>query len=737
MSPADPSPPGSSRSPPPTAAGAQWCRRARRRASRQRPQEGQPARSRSAPSSRPPTSSSAAQHSRVMEIDASGEPLTERLVGPWVDRTPENVVFDIRAHRLLTHHAAPIESIAPEVRDTLTPALRERRQLYAEDLPRARSTPRSTASSRRSRRCASSASSAPSSSRSLRTSRRARVRSTTSSGSGAGAATCRWRSSSATATGWRASNATRRWQFLTEHQLGYVCVDVPSGFDSSLPPLSVATTDTAYVRFHGRNTGAWERGADTGDDRFPYDYKDADLEPWVPRLEKLAGAAKSVHVTFSGRTTDAAVRNARLLVRVLSGEPAPRAPPAPSGAAPDGAAPPRSRSTPGFRTTVHGVDRRLTTSLLVAAIASAGAGMVHAAAAGSHGDDAAVGVAVLGLRASRSWGGRSWSSPGRPVPCSSLGGRAQRGVRRRRGRCHARSASSVRSTAVEEVGAQDLVAAALAACATASPRCSRSGPRVRRADSIGRSSSRSASCVVAVTVPAMAAGHGHSDDDAAHQHDAAPLPRPVEPLPLGDARAAADGRRSRRVDDSRRSSRSPTPASPTVSGRGRPSCSVSTRVALLRRSSPTASTSRPRATRWIGDGRRVGGYLHFVQPGVPRPTVTSSIRSTSSRSCCNARPTVRSRSSPPCTSSTRGTTLADAPDIAGSLTPWHDHQNLCWDATGTKLAGIVVDGQCRPGGTFRATAPMMHVWLTDPPCGPFSGVEGHGAADCAHTHAPA
>ena len=76
-----------------------------------------------------------AQHSRVMEIDASREPLSERLVGPWVDRTPENVVFDIRAHRLLTHHAAPIESIAPEVRDTLTPALRERRQLYAEDLP--------------------------------------------------------------------------------------------------------------------------------------------------------------------------------------------------------------------------------------------------------------------------------------------------------------------------------------------------------------------------------------------------------------------------------------------------------------------------------------------------------------------------------------------------------------------------------------------------------------------------
>ena len=81
-------------------------------------------------------------------------------------------------------------------------------------------------------------------------------------------------------------------EFLSEHQLAYVCVDVPSGFDSSQPPLSVATTETAFVRFHGRNTGAWERGVDTGDDRFAYDYKDVDLEPWKARLEKLAGVGE-------------------------------------------------------------------------------------------------------------------------------------------------------------------------------------------------------------------------------------------------------------------------------------------------------------------------------------------------------------------------------------------------------------------------------------------------------------
>jgi uncharacterized protein YecE (DUF72 family) len=274
-----------------------------------------------------------AQHARVMEVDASGEPLTERLVGPWVDRTPENAILDVRAHRLLTHHPAPIESIWPDVRDTLTPALRDRRQLYAEDLP-ARSLDAaldrflaSIASVREFGKLGSVVFPFPSyftpGARALDYLEWLRGR----GGDLPIAVEFRHRD---WVTG-KQRDATM--EFLSTHHLSYVCVDEPPGFESSLPPLSVATTDTAYVRFHGRNSGAWERGVDAGDDRFAYDYKDTDLEPWVPRLEKLASAAKSVHVTFSGRTTDAAVRNARLLVRVLSGEPAPPRPPSPPAGA--------------------------------------------------------------------------------------------------------------------------------------------------------------------------------------------------------------------------------------------------------------------------------------------------------------------------------------------------------------------------------------------------------------------
>jgi uncharacterized protein YecE (DUF72 family) len=279
------------------------------------------------------------RHSRVVEVDASSEPLTERIVSPWWDATPENAVIDVRVHRLLTHHGAPIESIAPEVRDTLTPALRERRQLYAEDLP-GRSLDAaldrfvaSIASLRESGKLGAVVFPFPSyftpGPRALEYLEWVRGR----SGDLPIAVELRHRD-------WVAGKQRdATMQFLTDHQLAYVCVDVPSGFDSSLPPLTVATTDTAFVRFHGRNADAWERGADSGDDRFSYEYRDADLEPWVPRLEKLAANAKTVHVMFSGRTTDAAVRNARLLVRVLSGEPAPERKPPPSG-------PPRKRRPP-------------------------------------------------------------------------------------------------------------------------------------------------------------------------------------------------------------------------------------------------------------------------------------------------------------------------------------------------------------------------------------------------------
>jgi uncharacterized protein YecE (DUF72 family) len=267
-----------------------------------------------------------AQHTRLLQVDASSEPLTERLVTPWLERTPENTILDVRAHRLLTQHAAPADGVWPEVRDLLTPELRSRPSLYASDLPdRALDLAldrflTSIAPLRDHGKLGTLVFPFPSyftpGQRALDYLEWLRGR----SGDAPIAIELRHRD-------WVAGKQREATlEFLREHQLGYVCVDVPTGFESSQPPLSVATTDTAFVRFHGRNADAWERDADTGDDRFAYDYRDADFEPWPARLEKLTAAAKSVHVMFSGRNADAAQRSARLLVRVLTGDVVPEKP---------------------------------------------------------------------------------------------------------------------------------------------------------------------------------------------------------------------------------------------------------------------------------------------------------------------------------------------------------------------------------------------------------------------------
>jgi hypothetical protein len=79
-----------------------------------------------------------------------------------------------------------------------------------------------------------------------------------------------------------------------------------------------------------------------------------------------------------------------------------------------------------------------------------------------------------------------------------------------------------------------------------------------------------------------------------------------------------------------------------------------------------------------------------------------------------------------------GATMADVPDI-DERAVWHLHDDLCFDDEG-RLAGVFRDGTCLFGGEHRVTAPMLHVWVVDHPCGPFAGIEGHGETCAAHDH---
>ncbi len=378
--------------------------------------------------------------------------------------------------------------------------------------------------------------------------------------------------------------------------------------------------------------------------------------------------------------------------------------------------------------------RRPSTWLLVAAFASAGAGLVHAAAAGSHNDDAALAwlfavTAVLQL---------GWAAIVLVRPWSAV---VAVGIALN-GACVvawvlSRTVGLAGPLAgVEDVGVPDAIAAALAVIACVSALAvllmgSRASTRLDVPVLVV-----STVAVLALVVPAMAAPHTHGDHDhehadvAAASHDATAHEHD-DTVAAGSAHSHAD---ASAVDDSAPMiSLADTRLSEAQRSRAI-SLLVSTRAAMLARFPDRASVEAAGYV-WIGDGRRAGGYEHFVQQDYMTdgleldPDHIESIvlqrQADGTERVVTAMYILE-----------RGKTMADVPEIAGSLTTWHDHQNLCWDGNG-KLAGIVVNGVCRPGGTFRATAPMMHVWLTDPPCGPFAGVEGHGAGDCAHTHAAA
>jgi hypothetical protein len=366
--------------------------------------------------------------------------------------------------------------------------------------------------------------------------------------------------------------------------------------------------------------------------------------------------------------------------------------------------------------------RDLSTTLAVAAAASAAAGLVHAAAAGSHSDDTTLAwLFALCAVAQLGWAVAVVLRPHRFVIVAGIALNAG---------CVAVWALT-RSVglggpfgAAEDVGFQDVLAAALAGVAVVGAGLALL-PRRQRARLDVPAVAVASLIVLLLAVPAMAAGHTHADG---HSHEAAGA--------VSDTHVHASGTAAH--DHSSTASADPTgplvslddPRLTSAQKQRATKLLTTTRAALAK--FPDEASVVAGGYVWIGDGRRPGGFQHFVNRDYIRdgleldPDAIESI-------VLQVQPDGTKKIASAMYILDRGKTLADAPDIAGSLTPWHDHQNLCWDDTGTRLAGIVVNGRCVPGGTFRGTSPMMHVWAENTPCGPFSGIEGHGGA-CQHTH---
>ncbi|WP_328534458.1 DUF72 domain-containing protein [Micromonospora zamorensis] len=109
-------------------------------------------------------------------------------------------------------------------------------------------------------------------------------------------------------------NADETLAFLREHKLPYVCVDMPQGHRSSLPPILAATADLAVVRFHGHSDKWTSKDIH---EKFGYHYSKRELADWAPKLRELADEAGQTHVLMNNCYRDYAQTNAKTLAGLL------------------------------------------------------------------------------------------------------------------------------------------------------------------------------------------------------------------------------------------------------------------------------------------------------------------------------------------------------------------------------------------------------------------------------------
>jgi len=105
------------------------------------------------------------------------------------------------------------------------------------------------------------------------------------------------------------------FELLSELKYGWCNVDEPP-LQGLLPPTAVATSETGYVRFHGRNAAKWFHHQ-RPEERYDYLYAEEELREWAPRLRTLRDRTQRTFVFTNNHFEAKAVKNALMIVELL------------------------------------------------------------------------------------------------------------------------------------------------------------------------------------------------------------------------------------------------------------------------------------------------------------------------------------------------------------------------------------------------------------------------------------
>jgi uncharacterized protein YecE (DUF72 family) len=256
----------------------------------------------------------------TVELNSSFYAIPERpTVARWAQVTPDGFTFNVKLHRLLSRHAASLESLPPEVRDKAKTNERGRVILKPElEADMIRRTVEAVEPLEEAGKLGAfllqlTPAFAP---------REHRLDELVSVIEGFAprpvAVEFRHR-------GWvREERAEETFAFLSDHDAAFVAVDAPPGDHVPImPPVDAVTRDDlAYLRAHGRNTDGYLSGRSVAE-RFGWVYTDEELEEIASRARAIAEHAEIVNVAFNNNRGRDAPDSARRFKELIGQDPGP------------------------------------------------------------------------------------------------------------------------------------------------------------------------------------------------------------------------------------------------------------------------------------------------------------------------------------------------------------------------------------------------------------------------------
>src|SRR4051794_21719799 len=260
-----------------------------------------------------------AQRFEYVELNSSFYAVPDRnTVHKWVEETPDDFVFDVKVHRLLSRHSAQVQSLPPELRDEAPATGRGRVQL-TDDLEAAlakrlveETAPLAQAGKLGAYLVQLTPAFSPRHSleeldnlidalKPHRVAVELRNRN--------------WVSDDR-------REETLRW--FADRDIVFVDVDAPPEDHFSIMPSgvdAVTAAELAYLRLHGRNGDGYLKGKSVAE-RFGWRYDDKELEEIAGRVRGLAEQDAEVHVAFNNNRGDDAPTAAQRFRSLLGQAPA-------------------------------------------------------------------------------------------------------------------------------------------------------------------------------------------------------------------------------------------------------------------------------------------------------------------------------------------------------------------------------------------------------------------------------